>query len=318
MVKYTFLVPSYKGFFLKDALESMLHQSYDNFNILVSDDCSPNNIEEIVNTFSDERLIYRRNNQNIGGINLVNHWNLLLNLCDSDYLIMASDDDIYNSHFLEYIDKLITKYPQTNVIRARTQRIDSDGNVIAMEDIYDEFQSEIEAIRGLLCGNTIGCIGNYVFKTETLKLMGGFVNFPYAWFSDIATVIAMIKHGQVNTSKTLFSFRLSGQNISSYKGHKKIEIEKLKATLAFDQWMSSHLHNITFENTKLYQNMFLEITKAYKHRVYTQVGDYSWAVSVWNYIKIYNKLKCVDFFSKSSFLKYFGIAILNRKFSCLA
>lgn len=319
MTKYTFLVPSYKVRFFRDALDSMMQQTYDDYLIVVSDDHSPENIgsiaKELRNSDKKNRIIYHRNEENIGGEHLAEHWNIMLKKCQSEYCIMASDDDVYDSHFLEEVDRLTRRYPEADVIRVRTQRIDEKGNVIASESILDEYQCEIEAIHGLLCENTIECIGNYVFKTEALKRMGGFVFFPYAWFSDAATVITMSKHGQANTSKTLFSFRLSGENISSIDKNRETERGKLKSTLAFDQWMGNYIQKISVDESKLHHNMLLEIKTTYKHRVYGHVGDYSWVLPIWKRICLYRELKSHKYFSQRSFLKYFGISTLNRKLS---
>lgn len=316
-MKYTFLVPSYKANFLKKALESILYQTYDNdnFNIIVSDDCSTENIEGIVKTFHDKRLIYRRNNNNIGGVNLVKHWNLLLDLCKSDYLIMASDDDIYNPHFLECIDKLITEYPKAFVYRARVQRINDEEEVIAKEDIFDKFQNKVEVLHSIFCGNYIGCIGNYVFKTQELKNRGGFINFPYAWFSDMASVINLLDEGQLNTCEILFNFRLSTINISNTIKNKKMDQQKLLATMEFDHWFSNIISKIIRTNSCILEQIYInEIISAFKHRVYTQCGDYSWSLNVLQKYKIIKKIRSNTFFSLLSFLKYFSIAIMNRMF----
>lgn len=314
MSKYSFLVPTYKNKYLEESIQSILAQTYDDFTLIISNDNSPHDIESVVNNYRDNRVVYTKNKKNFGGERLVKHWNKLVYECQSEYLIMASDDDIYDSRFLEEIDMLTTKYPDSDVIRARVQRINNRGDVIAKEDIFDEFQSEIEAIRGLICGNTIGCIGNYVFKTDALKRVGGFIDFPYAWFSDMATVIAMDKNGQANTSKILFSFRLSGENISTKDRHKGIELGKLKATIAFDKWMSEYIVDIKHSST-LHQFFFNEILSCYKHRVYGQAGDYSWAIPIWTWPKIYQRFKQNKYFFKLSFFKFFAIAVLNRWFN---
>ena len=57
---FSFLLPAYRIRFFKDALYSILNQSYSNFQVLVSDDASPEPLKEVVSLFSDERVSYRR------------------------------------------------------------------------------------------------------------------------------------------------------------------------------------------------------------------------------------------------------------------
>lgn len=311
--KYTFLLPAYKARYLKEALDSLLAQTYSDFKIIVSDDNSPEGIKEIVDSFNDNRIEYRRNEENIGGLRLAEHWNLLLSLCDTEYLIVASDDDLYSAKFLENVDSLTTKYPQVNVLRARVQRINNNGEVTSQEDIFEECQGRIEALHSMFCSNYIGCVGNYVFRTDALKRTGGFADLPYAWFSDMQTVISMQGEGQANTNQILFSFRLSNINISNSRKDKRVDFFKLKATILFDKWLGEYISRLLSLDSVLETNDIKGTISSFKHRIYGQCGDYSWALPVtkW-YHDIYRQLKGHTFFSSKSFVKYFLISIINR------
>lgn len=311
--KYTFLLPAYKAGYLKEAISSLLAQTYGEFKIIVSDDNSPEDIRSIVNSFDDDRIEYRRNENNIGGLKLAEHWNLLLDLCDTEYLIVASDDDVYFDKFLENIDSLTIKYPLVNIFRARTQRINNDDEVTSQEDIFEEYQDRVAALHSMFCGNYIGCVGNYVFRTNALRQAGGFADLPYAWFSDMQTVISMQEKGQANTNQILFSFRLSDINISSSKQDKKVDSFKLKATISFDKWLSEYISLLPSPDGVLETNYIEGTLSCFKHRIYGQCGDYSWALPIFKwYHNIYKKLKEHAYFSSKSFMKYFLISIINR------
>ena len=49
MVKYTFLLPAYKPDFFEEALRRIKDQTYSDFTVLVSDDCSPHDLKSIYN-----------------------------------------------------------------------------------------------------------------------------------------------------------------------------------------------------------------------------------------------------------------------------
>ena len=100
--KYTFLLPAYKVTFFEKALFSIKNQTFKNFKVIVSDDCSPENLRSVYDRVvgDDTRFVYRRNEVNIGSKSLVSHWNLLVDMCDTEFLIMASDDDVYDLNFL--------------------------------------------------------------------------------------------------------------------------------------------------------------------------------------------------------------------------
>ena len=99
MVNLSFVLPAFKRRFLKEAVASILSQTYSDFELIVVDDCSPEDLKSICDEFSDARLKYVRNEVNLGGKNLVNNWNRCLELATGEYCVLASDDDIYLPHY---------------------------------------------------------------------------------------------------------------------------------------------------------------------------------------------------------------------------
>lgn len=241
--KYTFLVPSYKASFFEEALESIKNQTFTDFKVLVSDDCSPENLEAIYNKVcgDDPRFAYRRNEENMGGRSLVSHWNLLVDMCDTEYLVMASDDDIYAPTFLEEIDKLVQRYPHIDLLRAKAVRLEK-GKVSLRDGDIPEYQSQEEFMQYFGVKNMVLCLANYVFKTEILKAMGGFPDFPTAAFSDSATAIYLSRNGIATTKDVLFSFRISNENLSCAKNYSKNAEKGVWANLLFLDWYDQHFH----------------------------------------------------------------------------
>lgn len=313
MAKYTFLVPAYKPDFLDIAIGSMLSQSFEDFNIIISNDCSPYDLKSIVDRYKDIRITYRENPTNIGGYRLVDHWNKLVELCDSPYLIIAADDDIYDSNFLADVDNKCKEYPQVDVIRTRTCRINGVDDVIDIEGIFDSFGNEVDAIYNSFCSNQIWCVGNYVFKTETLKHKGGFIDFPYAWFSDLATALMMSRNGICYTTHFGFKFRLSETNISSSKKNKLIDRQKLLATIEFGEWLSDFIKEIEEPTDILSIRRKTSAIHNAKNIIYSQIGDYGWSIGYLDFIKIYRRISKWPDFSKGSFVKNYTLAALARK-----
>jgi len=245
-LKYTFLLPAYKSAFLRRSIESILSQNRSDFQVIVSDDCSPEGLESIVSEFlADQRIIYRRNEQNIGAEHLVSHWNLLLGMCESEWVIMASDDDIYDPTFLAEVDDLLMKHPHVDLARARVRKITGTDETISVDGIYDECTPELEFLAMQHNNVNVKCVGNYVFRTKALKEKGGFVNFPYAWFSDTATAIMMAENGCVNTSVPLFHYRASGLNISTKKDSPEVAKKKTQSAYLFYEWLRNRLSSLS-------------------------------------------------------------------------
>ena len=94
-MKFSFILPAWKGRYLREAILSILNQSYSDFELIVVDDCSPDPLEKIVEAFKDPRIEYHHNEHNIGGRDLVAQWNHCLQYAHGDYVILATDDDLY-------------------------------------------------------------------------------------------------------------------------------------------------------------------------------------------------------------------------------
>lgn len=236
MSKYSFLLPAYKAAFFEEALGSILGQTYADFNVIVSDDCSPEDLKSVVEKFNDPRVIYRRNEKNIGAEHLVDHWNLLLSLTDAEYIIMASDDDVYDSGYLEEMDRLVSLYPDIDVFRPKLRLIDNEGKEFWREKpiLEEDIVSQKKLASLIATEKFLSGIPQFVFKRNALVALGGFVYFPYAWSSDDATVAALSPNGLAISNQTLFSFRFSGVSISTRKVTSKAEWSgKLYATAEY-------------------------------------------------------------------------------------
>ncbi|MBE9211561.1 glycosyltransferase family 2 protein [Plectonema cf. radiosum LEGE 06105] len=93
------IVPVYnRSIYLKQAIQSALNQTYKNIEIIVSDDCSPESPQAIVESFDDSRIIFRRNQENLGvASNIIS----AVKVARGKYIASLNDDDIWNDNFLE-------------------------------------------------------------------------------------------------------------------------------------------------------------------------------------------------------------------------
>lgn len=235
----SFILPAYKARFLKQAIKSILNQSYLTFELVIIDDTSPENIEEIVLSFDDSRIKYVRNEKNIGGENLVKQWNHCLQFAQGEYVVMAADDDLYHPDFLKECIWLAQKYPEVDIIRVGAKQIDEQNRLIGIDGIIPEKCSKYQFLYYWLQAMIFTCIGNYMFRATTIKEKQ-FIDFPSAFGSDTATTIMLAENGIANSAKMFFSFRLSTIHLSSNMN--KLD-EKLEANSLLFEW----LRNLNYE-----------------------------------------------------------------------
>lgn len=242
-ISFSFVMPAYKSQFLSKAIESILKQTYNNFELIIINDASPENIQGIVNQFHDERIRYEENKENIGGTDLVANWNHCIHFAKNDYLILATDDDSYEPVFLSEAVRLIEKYPNTNLIRSGVKKIDENDKLLDIELPLKEYMLCWEFALCWAKDHMISCVSNYIFQKDALLSKGGFIAFPHAHFSDDATALAMSDHGIANIQQNCMSFRMSSINLSN-QGNYKLAIEQTRATDKFMSWYLSFTKQI--------------------------------------------------------------------------
>src|SRR5260370_38737001 len=87
----SFVVPCYKlAHLLPECLNSIFRQTYSDFEVLVMDDCSPDNTSEVVCRIQDQRLRYVRNDQNLGHLR---NFNKGIELSRGRYVWIIPADD---------------------------------------------------------------------------------------------------------------------------------------------------------------------------------------------------------------------------------
>jgi len=245
VIIYTFFLPAYKGRFLDEMLHSIQKQTYQDYKVIISDDCSPEDLYTICKPYlKDPRFVYRRNEENMGSKDLVAHWNMLVNMCDTEFLIMASDDDVYEPEFLEEIDKLVQKYPNVDLFRARMQRINESGELLLSESRWDEYMDQSHFFYESRTSGMFTCEANYVYKTSALKKRGGYKDYPLAIYTDKATHILLAENGCANTIDILFSYRASKDSVCGRSATNRDAIMKIEASLSFWDWINDYLCKI--------------------------------------------------------------------------
>ena len=269
--KYTFLLPAFKGRYLDEMLRSIKAQTYTDFKVLISDDCSPEDLRSICEPYlSDPRFTFRRNEENMGSKSLVSHWNLLVDMCDTEYLIMASDDDVYEPQFLAEIDALVQKYHNVDLFRGRVRQIDGEGDLLEQDMLLEEYHSQINFLYYFFHYDMLKCVANYAFRTSALKKQGGFYDLPLAWGSDDATIVKLSGNGICYTPSVTFSFRSSGLNIST-KGNLGITLKKTRARYLYIQFLESFLCQVMSKaQTKMEKAQCKKILEDLREGIYIQ------------------------------------------------
>ena len=93
------IMPSYNtGRYIKESIESVINQTYTDWELIIVDDCSTDNTDEVVAEFSDERIKYLKNDKNSGAAISRNY---AMREAKGKWIAFLDSDDIWVPEKLE-------------------------------------------------------------------------------------------------------------------------------------------------------------------------------------------------------------------------
>lgn len=240
MKKVSIIIPTYKSLFLKHAIESIVKQTYQEWELIIVDDCSPEDIHAITLPFlNDKRIQYHRNDHNYGAERLAQNWTDALNYCTGDYVICMGDDDMLPPDALHEYMLTAEKMPEVDVIHGQTEVIDEENRVTELMEPRWDRENVLQLIYYRWAGlGRQQFIGDFCYKLSELRKNKGYYDLPLAWGSDdITAVIAASKNGIANTREVCFYYRKNRFSISSDNNCPR----KLQALHMQEEWYRKFL-----------------------------------------------------------------------------
>ncbi len=234
MLKFiSVIVPNYNHCnYIEDRIQSILSQTYTNFELILLDDCSTDNSVEILNKYRlHPKVSHFIVNKENSGSNY-KQWNKGVNLAQGDLIWIAESDDTCDSHFLE---KLVQRFTDKNVVLAYSQsnRMDYKGEIIGdwhfQTDMLDKplFDTEFK-INGrdfiekfLIHKNVIPNASAVVFRKSAFELVKGSredIKYCADWFLWLQILI---------TNGSLF---YTNQKLNNFRFHEKSVIATSETT----------------------------------------------------------------------------------------
>lgn len=125
-------LPVYNGEkYLEETLDSLLAQTFSDFEIIISDNASTDGTENICRSYADldKRIKYYRNDVNLGA---ADNYNIVFQLADGDYFKWSAADDLLAPEFLERCVKILDNDSGIVLCYTRTEEIDRDGNSLRL------------------------------------------------------------------------------------------------------------------------------------------------------------------------------------------
>jgi glycosyltransferase involved in cell wall biosynthesis len=245
-MKFSITIPAYKRTFLKEAIDSCLAQTYQDFELIIVNDASPEDLDSIVNSYSDDRIRYYKNEKNCGAVDVVDNWNKCLEYATGDYIICMGDDDKLLPCCLAEYEQIIKRYPNLYVYHGFTQIIDEDSNVFDIQQQRPEWESGFSLVWHRWNSRKRQFIGDFCYSVSHLRKVGGYFKLPLAWASDDVTAARAAKNvGIANTNVPVFQYRVNQKSISK-SACAKYKMEAIR--LEREWYMANYMTSDAIEN----------------------------------------------------------------------
>lgn len=204
------ILPVYNGeTFLEEAINSILNQTYSNFELIIIDDCSKDSSLAIANKFADKdkRIAIISNTENKklpATLNIGHH------LAKGNFITWTSDDNILKPSFLEcLINSLLEN--QADIVYSNYDIITENGS---LKRIHITGPTE-----HILYGNKIGA--SFLYKKEVFEELNGYNESLFLLEDYDFWLRASIKFNFYHLDANLYQYRLHSDSLTSGIQHHK-------------------------------------------------------------------------------------------------
>lgn len=210
--------------YLREAVDSILNQTFTDFEFIIINDGSTDGTREILESYSDSRIrLFHQEN-----IGLTKSLNKGLKSVLGEYIARQDADDISHRDRIDYQVSFLDKHMCIGLVGTNVAFIDQRGTIFSFwrpPTTHDDIRKQ------LLKGNSF-CHGSVMFRKECLETVGYYrEQFRYTQDYDLWFRISD-KYEVANIERILYKFRRNSHTISRKKLSKQLDYHLLTIELA--------------------------------------------------------------------------------------
>jgi glycosyltransferase involved in cell wall biosynthesis len=201
------VIPSYNGVtrYLDEAVESVFKQTYRHFELIVVDDASTDETEQLVGRYAGVRFIRRSKNsgqaaaRNEGARNATGR-----------FLAFLDQDDLWKPTFFQDTLPILEAHPDAAVVHCDGYQINETGDILE----YDAAMKHTDSITQMLRGGHDVATSGSLFRKTSFDAIGGYDEELAVW-EDIDLAIRLFQRFTIlHLPQPLYCHRLYGHNAS--------------------------------------------------------------------------------------------------------
>jgi len=198
--------------YVAEAIESILNQTFTDFELIILDDCSTDKTAEIVKKYSDERIVYYKNEQNLG---LVDTLNVGLKLAKGEFIARMDGDDISLPARLEKQVRFLDENPDTILCSVGMELFGMENTVWIRENNPEDVKITMMLYSPILHASSVFrkkvfLDNNLIYRTEA---------FPAEDYDLWSRAVFFGK--MVNIPEVLYKYRIHGIQVTKINPQKE-------------------------------------------------------------------------------------------------
>lgn len=259
------VIPLYnKENFILNTVQSVLKQTFTDFELIIVEDCSTDRSLEIISKLKNDKIKIITHEKNSG---LSASRNTGIKNANSKYVAFIDADDLWKENFLEEIVKLISTFPEAALFATNYEEIYADNKIILPQNNSNKFTEksiiidffEANLSQPLYCASSL-CVDKSIFKTigfynETINFgedldfnIRANSNFKLAYSNLSLVNYIMLSENQITKSK------ISDKIITNFDKYDNENTSKsLKKFLDFHRYIMAKFYKLEGNYEKFYK-----------------------------------------------------------------
>lgn len=213
------IVPNFNhAAFLQQRIESILNQTFQDFEVILLDDCSVDGSREVMERYRNHPRVSRLVFNDVNGGSPFRQWDKGIALAQGEWVWIAESDDYAELTFLERMMNEVAKVPDCSLAYTATWWVDEQGNKLwetPDSDRVNVYTGKDFIKQKLAVSNSIANVSECIFRRSSYRPEEG---HRYEWMrlcGDWLFYVLLAEQGTVwEVEQPLSYYRQHGQNVS--------------------------------------------------------------------------------------------------------
>ena len=249
MPKISVVMPVYNGEkYLKEAIDSILNQTFSDFELIIINDCSTDGTESIIMSYKDNRIVYIKNEKNLGVAESLNKG---LDIAKGEYIARMDADDISLPKRFERQVKFMDRHNDIALCGSTVKIFGAVGGEKKTNTIYKKNEIKVRMLFGPYIPHPTVMMRRNIIENEHYRYDN---KYDKVEDFELWTRI-LLKNDACNIKAVLLKYRThSGQVTQNHTEEKKLLLTEIKKKFL----MSIGINTLSDNEIAAFNDCFIE------------------------------------------------------------